>query len=87
MIDGGLEIALRGAFSGVQQGTDWVVGLDVMGGEGGGEGESNMNLFDLYLGFFASTFGFFDSALFDSPFDFSDFTDLNELVKAAPLPQ
>ena len=63
-----------------------MAGLDVMGGEGGGEGELNMNSFDLYLGFFASTFGFFDLALFDSPFGFSDFTDLNELVKAAPLP-
>ena len=63
-----------------------MAGLDVVGGEGGGEGESNMNSFDLYLGFFASAFGF-DLALFDSPFGFPDFTDLNELVKAAPLPQ
>ena len=34
-----------------------MAGLDVVGGEGGGEGESNMNSFDLYLGFFASAFG------------------------------
>ena len=63
-----------------------MAGLDVMGGEGGGEGELIMNLFDLYLGLFASAIGFFDLALFNSPFDFSDFTNLNELVKAAPLP-
>ena len=63
-----------------------MTGLDVVGGEGGDEGESNMNSFDLYLGFFASAFGFFDLALFNLPFGFPDFTDLNELVKAAPLP-
>ena len=64
-----------------------MAGLDVMGGGGGGESESNMNSFDLYFNFFASAFGFFDSALFDSPFIFSNFTDLDKLVKAAPLPQ
>lgn len=37
--------------------------MDVVGGEGKGEGESNMNSVDLYLDFFNSALGFFDRVL------------------------
>ena len=45
-------------------------------GEGDGEGESFMNLADLYFDFFASTPDFFDSSL----------SFLNVRFEAAPLP-
>ena len=84
--NGGLENALMG-WIGRGNGRGQV-DLDVVGGEGGGEGLSNTNSDDLNFGIFDSAFDFFASAFgfLALVLSFSDLIDLDNAM-APPLPR